>query len=315
MSYPATHRAAVARRFGPPEVLTIEDVPTSSGPVLVAPRYSGLNPVDARVRSGAFGGSVPFIPGSEFLGEVIDVAPGVSGVKVGDVVAGSGTPGSNADIVATSPERFIVIDAEGELAELAAVGAVGMTAITVLDTLNLSAPSRIVVHGGAGGVGSVFAQLAVAAGHTVVATASEASQDYLRELGAVPVVYGPGLADRLAAASPDGFDAAVDMVGTREAGDSAAAVRAAGGIAVTIVPETMQSHRLQLVQTRRSRENLERLHDAVRAGDLTVPVTTIPFEDIVAAHRRLDAGHSRGKAVLDHKTNPNLTIAALREDH
>lgn len=318
MSHPTTYRAAVARRFGPPEVLNIEDVaaaPLAAGQVRIAARYSGLNPVNARIRAGKFGGSVPYQPGTELLGEVVEVATGVTVPRVGDVVAAFGTPAANADLVTTTADRVVVVPDGTDLRTLAGVGAVGLTAITVLDALSLAAGSTIVVHGGAGGVGSVFVQLATAAGHHVVATASEANQDYLRSRGATPVVYGPGLAERLSEAAPEGFTAAVDMVGTHEAGDSAAAVRAAGGRAVTIVPETMQSHGLPLVQVRQSQENLRRLHAAITDGSIALPVATIAFEDIVEAHRRLDAGHARGKTVLDHRTNPNLSIASLREDH
>lgn len=318
MSHPTSHRAAVARRFGPPEVLSIEDVatgPLAPGQVRVAPRYSGLNPVNARIRAGKFGGSVPYQPGTELLGEVVEVGPGVRAPQVGDIVAAFGTPAANADLVTTTTDRIVTVPAGVNARTLAGVGAVGLTAITVLDALSLPAGSRIVVHGAAGGVGSVFVQIATAAGHHVVGTASEANQEYLRELGATPVVYGPGLADRLAAAEPAGFTAAVDMVGTREAGDSAAAVRAAGGRAVTIVPETMQSHGLPLVQVRQSQENLRRLHAGIADGSISLPVDAIAFEDIVEAHRRLDAGHARGKTVLDHQTNPYLTNASLREEN
>src|SRR5258708_18084919 len=77
----------------------------------------------------------------------------------------------------------------------------------------------VLIHGGAGGVGVMAVQLAAERGATVIATASPARHEFLRELGAVPVAYGPGLADRVRAAAPDGIDAALDLIGTDEAVD------------------------------------------------------------------------------------------------
>src|SRR4029079_18940558 len=80
------------------------------------------------------------------------------------------------------------------------------------------------IHGGAGGVGSLGIQIAAALGASVIATASERNHDYLRSLGAEPVVYGEGLIDRVRALAPDGVDAAVDTVGTDEAIDTSLAL-------------------------------------------------------------------------------------------
>lgn len=314
MSANDQYRAAVARRFGGPEVLRFEEMavrPLAVGQVRVAVRYSGLNPVNARIRAGAFGGSVPYQPGTEFLGEISEVGSGSSSWRVGDVVQGFGTPASNADLVTTTADRIVAVPAGADLATAAAVGAVGMTAVTALDALQLAPGSRLLVHAGAGGVGTVLVQLAVAAGLIVVATASERNQDYLRSLGATPVVYGEGLAERLVAASPEGYGGVVEMSGTAEAGDSAVAVVRSGGAAITLVPETMQSHGLRLVQVQSSPERLARLLRAVADGSLVMPVEEIAFTDIVEAHRRLDSHRARGKMVLSHADN--LFLTTLKE--
>ena len=86
----------------------------------------------------------------------------------------------------------------------------------------------------------------------------------------------------------------------------ATAVRRSGGRAVTLVPETATSHGVPLVRVQRSPERLDRLVHAVVDGALRLPVRTVPFTDIVAAHRLLDAKHSRGKLVLDLSGNPFL---------
>ncbi|MGW0027681.1 alcohol dehydrogenase catalytic domain-containing protein [Rhodococcus sp. NPDC003383] len=102
-----TYRAAVVRKFGPPDVIRIENLPVGEPPapgvVRVAVRIGGLNPVDARIRSGAFGGAVPHVPGTEFAGTVVAVGAGVGDYTVGDDVIGFGTPGADAELVDTDP--------------------------------------------------------------------------------------------------------------------------------------------------------------------------------------------------------------------
>lgn len=167
------------------------------------------------------------------------------------------------------------------------------------------------MHGASGGVGTALVQLAVARGIQVIGTTSEANEEYVRSLGATPVRYGSGLAERIADAA-DGrrVDASIDLAGTREAGDYAVAVMRAGGATVTLVPETMSSHGIRLVQTRPSADGLRELAEALRSGALTLPVEPVPFERIVDAHRRLDAKHARGKLVLD--PSDNLHLAAFQ---
>ncbi|MFF1968881.1 NADP-dependent oxidoreductase [Streptomyces sp. NPDC058232] len=303
-----TSRIAVARRFGPPEVITIEEhsVPkTDPGHVLVAVRIGGLNPIDARRRAGTFGGSPPLVFGTEFAGVVIESAD--AAWRPGDEVIGFGVNGGDADAVVAPGSQLQAKPAEIPWEVAGGLSGVGQAALTALDSLSLDRDDLIVVHGAAGGVGTVLVQFAVAQGLRVIGTGSEERRDYLRTLGAIPVAYGPGLAKRLADAA-DGapIAASIDFAGTAEAGDTGLAVRAAGGQSITMVPETMQSHGIKFVQVQRSNTRLRQLLDAVVTGSLTFPVETVPFKDIVEAHRRLDAKHARGKLVLDLSDNPLL---------
>ncbi|HUZ55338.1 MAG TPA: zinc-binding dehydrogenase [Streptosporangiaceae bacterium] len=95
----------------------------------------------------------------------------------------------------------------------------GATAWHGLVATGVSDGETVLIHGGAGGVGIMAVQLAVARGATVIATASPARHEFLRELGAVPVAYGPGLAERVRELATGGVDAALDPVGTDEAVD------------------------------------------------------------------------------------------------
>ncbi len=97
--------------------------------------------------------------------------------------------------------------------------AAGATAVHVLEAIGLRGNDTVLLHGAAGGVGLMAVQLAVEQGATVLGTASPAKHDVLRDLGAVPIAYGPGLADRVRAAAPEGVHAAADLVGTDEAVD------------------------------------------------------------------------------------------------
>src|SRR4029077_19147716 len=104
-------------------------------------------------------------------------------------------------------------------AEAAGLMLTGVTAWHCLEATNVRAGDAVLIHAGSGGVGLMATQLAVGRGASGIATACEANHDLLRELGAVPVTYGSGLADRVRAAAPDGVTAALDLVGTDEAVD------------------------------------------------------------------------------------------------
>ena len=95
----------------------------------------------------------------------------------------------------------------------------GVAAVHALEAVGLGTDESILIHGGAGGVGLMAVQAAAARGASVLATASPANHGLLRDLGAVPISYGPGLADRVRAAAPDGISAAIDLAGTDEAVD------------------------------------------------------------------------------------------------
>lgn len=304
-----TYRAAVARRFGGPEVLSVEELtapPLPAGGVRVAVRVGGVNPVDARIRSGSFGGRPPFVPGTEFAGVVVEVARGVAGVHVGDEVVGFGTPASNADLVTTSADRIVPRprDVPWELA--GAVGAVGQTALTILDALELPPTACVLVHGGSGGVGTMLLQFLAAAGNPVVATAGTDRADHIRTLGATPVTYGPGLESRLAEDFPDGFDASIDLAGTPQSGDIGVAIQKAGGAAISITDEVARTHGIRFISAQRSQSRLSRVLRDAGAGILHMPVTSLPLNDIVEIHRILDTHHAVGKTVVDLSDNPHL---------
>ncbi|UVF80052.1 NADP-dependent oxidoreductase [Gordonia mangrovi] len=309
MSQPG--RVAVVRRFGPPDVISIENHASPAlrpDQVRVAVRTGGLNPVDARRRSGSFGGQVPMLLGTEFAGIVVESQS--QAWTPGDEVIGWGANGADADLMVTTAHQLHAKPADLGWALAGGLSGVGQSALTALNSLDLAPGDTILLHGAAGGVGTVLTQLAVRRGLSVLGTASAANQAHLRDLGATPVVYGDGLAGRVTAAAGGAqIAASIDLAGSADAGDLATQIVAAGGAAITLVPETMMSHDIPLVRVQHSSAQLAELLGAIADGTLILPVETMPFTEIVEAHRRLDAKHATGKLVLDLADNPHLPLA------
>jgi NADPH:quinone reductase-like Zn-dependent oxidoreductase len=179
----------------------------------------------------------------------------------------------------------------------------GLTARLALDSMALRPGQVLAVTGAAGAFGGYVVQLARAEGLTVVADASEADEQLVRELGADVVVRrGDDVADRIRAHFPDGVDGLAD--GSVQDAAVLPAVRDGG--AVTTVRGYRgtgeRGLRVTPVLVRRYAEapgELDRLREAVERGVLTLRVAaTIPAEEAVEAHRRLEAGGVRGRLVL-----------------
>jgi len=165
-----------------------------------------------------------------------------------------------------------------------------VTAWHCLVAAGVTAGDTVLVHGGSGGVGAMTVQLAVLRGATVVAIASPARHDFLRELGAVPVTYGPGLAGRVRTAAPGGVDAALDMVGTDEAVDVSLELVADRARIVSVA-----------AWARGQADGIKTIGSGPGAdpGALTVHVTqTFPLAQAAAAHRAIMSGHTAGKIIL-----------------
>lgn len=313
-----TSTVVVATAFGGPEVLSVVDRPISEpgpGEVRLDVRAAGVNPVDYKVYSGTFGrdpGQLPMRLGSEAAGVVAAVGPDAVGpagrIEVGDEVIAYRAPGAYASALVLPASAVVPKPAALSWAEAGGLLLTGATAVHALAAIAPKADETLLLHGAAGGVGLTAVQLAVARGAVVLATASPGRHERLRELGAVPIAYGPGLLDRVRAAAPKGVDAALDLVGTDEAVDvsitvvadrsriaTIAAFGRAGQAGITALgggpgadpgTEIRAAARLQLTQ-------------AVDDGTLRIFVSgTYPLAEAAAAHREIIAGHTSGKLVL-----------------
>ena len=297
-------RAVRFHQYGDPQVLAIEDAPephAGPGQVRIAVRAASVNPIDWKIRAGYLAEMMPTtfpaIPGTDAAGVVDEVGEGTSGVEVGDTVFGLAVSGGAAELAVLG--AWAPVPAPWSLEQAAAAGLVSATAIAGLDALGDLAGRTVLLEGAAGGVGSAAVEVAIARGATVIGTASETHHEFLRSLGATPVTYGEGLAARVAAAAPDGVDAALDLAGSGSLADLVAIVGDPAKVA-TVADFTAAALGVTVVQgDANASANLALAAELGTSGSYTPRVeATYPVEQVAEAHARVQAGHSQGKVVL-----------------
>ncbi|NMO00237.1 NADP-dependent oxidoreductase [Gordonia sp. TBRC 11910] len=309
-------RTVVATAYGQPsDVVEVREIPSpvpEAGQVVVDVRASALNPIDVKTVAGVMGSDPAKLPihiGFEAAGVVSAVGDGAvnstgTPIVVGDeVVVYRAVGGLSSEILATGsavhpkPAGLSFDVGAGLLL-------VGVTAADTIATAGVSDTDTVLIHGGAGAVGAITTQLAIAKGAKVIATAAERNHDFLRDLGAIPVTYGDGLLDRVRAAAPDGVSAAIDTVGTDEAvdvstalvGDRARIVSIAAfgrGGDVTLVDGSTEQSRANRARA------IGQLLDDAAAGRLVLDVAKIfDLDDAATALTELATAHPRGKFIL-----------------
>ncbi|MCW2814634.1 MAG: NADPH:quinone reductase [Nocardioides sp.] len=287
---------------GPEHEAFLEVDEPTAGPdeLVVRVRTAGVNPGDWRVRSGAYGIEGPAVLGREVAGTVVAVGPGVTGFALGDEVFGGcpGMVGGFAELARVTAS-FATHRPEQVRPEDACVLPVAAgTAYDALAAFGLGAGEVLLVNGAGGGVGIPLVQLAVARGVTVVGTASPGKHDLLRRLGAVPVAYGDGVLDRIAAATPAGVDAVLDLVGSDSLRTVAPLVDPARLRSVADKPLVAELGGADVPRERSTRV-LAVLASLVADGTLDPHVVDVrPFADAAAAMHEVESGHAVGKVVL-----------------
>jgi NADPH2:quinone reductase len=310
-------RAVIVRVPGPAESLELGELPMpQAGPGRVVARVgaAGVNRVDAENRADPRWAGVepPFVVGYEFAGSIEEVGEDVAGFAPGDAVWGlcpvRGTRwGTYAEYATLEVGSIGRRPAALEPVEAAAIPLAGSTALQLLDRLALHPGESLLVHGAAGGVGSLLVQLAHMNGIRVVGSSSGARHELLRELG-VEVVLDRETGDVVGDAvrllgGP--LDAVADLVGEGLLARSLTGLRE-GGSAASIVElrgdfeEAVDRNlRIHGILIRPDRGTLDRLADAVECGALRPIVdAVIDSDEIVQAHHRIETGHGRGKVVL-----------------
>ncbi|MER7703678.1 NADP-dependent oxidoreductase [Kitasatospora sp. NPDC097605] len=277
------------------------------GQVRIAVRAAGVNPLDHKVRSGALTGlfpvTLPAVVGYEVAGVVESVGAGVTEWRPGDEVLGAVHGGGYAQYAVAEADRLVRKPAALGWARAAAIPVAAETAWRSLDLLGAESGHTLLVHGAAGGVGTLLLQFARARGIRVIGTASETNHAYLRELGALPVAYGEGLAERVRAAAPGGVDRVLDAAG---AGLLPLSVELAGDAehVLTIADwQGAEQHGVRFTGGEATatydRPALNGALDLFEAGDLTLPLhRELPLAEAAEAQAESARGHLRGKIVL-----------------
>lgn len=197
------------------------------GEVLLEVRAAGVNPADWKAYSGAWGtdpAKLPIRLGHEAAGVVVAVGPGSSEFEVGDEVIAYPVVGAYAGRVVVPVESLVPKPCALSWEKAGGLMVSGVTAAHTLVATGVGAGDTVLVHAASGGVGAMIVQLAHAKGARVIGTAGPVNHEYLTDLHATPVAYGPGLVDRVRALAPHGVTAAIDAAGTDEALDSSVAL-------------------------------------------------------------------------------------------
>lgn len=305
-------RAVRLESFGGPEVLDVYEVPVPQagpGQIRVRVAAAGLNPMDWIITADAdtaarFGLSLPCGFGTDYAGVVDQVGADVTGFAAGDRVFGGALSRAVAD--------HVVIDVAGTVAgggdvhrtpdglddrTAATLAIAGCTAAAALAVVNPGPDDTLLIGAAGGGVGVFAVQLARLAGARVIGTGSATSADALRDLGAEPVTYGDGLADRVRALAPAGITAAIDLYGT----ETVQAARELGVPDGRITTIAAQVDGITPANGANAAPGaIEQIAGLVAEGRLRVPIAaTFPIEQIRAAVERQAGRHVHGKVVID----------------
>jgi NADPH:quinone reductase-like Zn-dependent oxidoreductase len=319
-SQTATMKAVVAHEYGSPEVLKIEQVARpepKNDEVLVKVIASGVNPADPLTLSGNYaadwGTHLPLIPGYEIAGIVEKTGANITSLKVGDAVYGYPTFGGGwAEYVAVKEWEVAAKPKSLKFVEAAAVPMGALTAWQALvSTAHLEPGQTVLIHGGSGGVGSFAVQIAKARGARVIATASTANQELLKQLGAdVAVDYTK---TDFAGVAKD-VDAVLDPIGGNTLARSYDVVKK-GGIILSLVGglnrAELDTHGIRgaAVWVRPDAKNLSQIAEAIDAGKIRPIVTQVlPMTEAIAAEKQAETHHTRGKVVLKIAEEPGTKL-------
>jgi len=313
--------------------LVVRSVPRpvpGRGEVLVRVEASGVNPLDTKIRMGKATHaqvSVPAVLGVDLAGVVAEVGPGGSRFSAGDEVYGmtggvGGLQGSLAEYSAVDSDLLAAKPVTLTMTQAAALPLAVITAWEgLVDRANVHSGQRVLIHGGAGGVGHVAVQIAVARGATVFATGTGPSLDVIRRLGAEPIDYlATPAAEYVAdATGDDGFDVIFDTVGGDTLDTSFESVRPHTGHVLSILGWGTHSlaplsfrgatysgvFTLLPILTGKGRahhgEILDQAAALVDSGELT-PILdpgSYGLDSAMRAHETVESGNARGKIVID----------------
>jgi NADPH2:quinone reductase len=320
-------RAMVIDGFGGPDVLHPGEIPTpapKAGEVLIRIAYASVNPADWKCREGwlaqFFDYKFPFVVGFDAAGVIAGVGAGVTEYKVGDRVItssnqGNGENGSYAEYLTVDIDRVAPMANSLDFATGAAIPTAAVTSWEGLfGSGDLKAGQTVLIHGGAGGMGSFAIQFAKHAGAKVAVTCGPKNLDYVKSLGAdLAIDYrSQNILQAVLAWAPEGVDVIMDTVGQGTLPDGIAMTKRGGVIAPigTLIvdepkfdPAEAEKRNVRVVHTMSNRlkagDQLRTIVGLYNQGVFRAPeLTILPLEQAGEAHRRVKDGHVRGKIVL-----------------
>lgn len=293
-------RAAVVRTFGGPEAVEVVDVEVpepAARQVRIRVAAAALNPVDAEVRAGAFGGAGKQIGFGWDVAGTVDATGVATAWSVGDEVValdyGMVQPlGAHAEYVVVDTDAVAKAPATVDAVHAATLPLNALTAVQALDLLELAPGQSLLVTGAAGAVGGFAVQLAAHRGVTVTALAREDDEELVRSLGAAHFTSGAGGVGSVDAV----LDAAI-------LGETALEWVRDGGAYVGVIPQaapaSVRGVRTGAVEVSADGARLAELAGLVDEGVLTLRVAeAYALEDAAKAHARLAEGGVRGRLVL-----------------
>jgi NADPH:quinone reductase len=305
-------RAVVVTEFGGPDALHIADLPAEPigpGRVRLRVHAATVNPTDTELRAGTYAtiypdDPLPWVPGMDVAGEVVELGAGVDHVAVGDLVMGIVAPhGAYREDKVLPGDSVVRVPARTSTVAAATLPMNGLTARRALDLMALQPGQVLAVTGAAGTFGGYIIQLAKAEGLTVIADAAEPDVELVRGFGAdILVRRGSDVAARIREQFPRGVDGLADGSVQNEA--VLPAVKDCGAVA------TVRGYRgdgqrglrvcpVLVSEMAENRAALDGLRQLVQDGVLTLRVAgTFPAEDAAQAHQRLENGGVRGRLVL-----------------
>lgn len=309
-------RGVGVNKFGEPEVLQVVDLAeTHPGPgeVRVRVHAAAVNPTDTGIRDGSRAEALrkqppPYIPGMDAAGVIDEIGDGTTtDLAVGDAVMAmvvpSGTHGAYREHIVLAADAVVRAPAGATHPEASTLPMNGLTARQSLDQLALQPGQTVAVTGAAGCYGGYVVQLAKADGLRVIGDASAADEQLVRELGAdVVVPRGDDIAEQIRKVAPDGVDGLADgavqnelAVGALRDGGGFASVRGWRGTG----ERGITFHRTMVTGYDHRSDLLDRLRQQTEEGLVTLRVAaTYAPEDAGEAHRRLEAGGTRGRCVI-----------------
>lgn len=310
-------KAAQISEYGGRNTVKINEQATkpelSEGQVLVEVQAAGVNPFDWKVREGLVRQmaelNFPAVLGGDLAGIVVEIGPGADGVAVGDTVYGqAGALSGHGSFAEYAPVKASQLAAKPSNIDFVTAAALPLASASayqaLIDHMQLQAGQKILIHGGAGGIGSLAVQLAKQLGAHVAATATAADMDFVKDLGADEVI---DYTSRDFSTLLKDYDAVFDTVGGETTVKSYTILKP-GGTLVSMVAQPdealIKQYEVRFIAqfSQVTSERLSKIAELVEAGKLTAQVDKIfPLDQAGEALEYLKTSHPRGKVVIEVK--------------